>query len=160
MQNVVDLGKLLEGLCAYKVEYILVGGLAALIQGTPISTMDVDIVHLQTDSNIQKLLDYLSSIDAIYRRPGNQVIRPCFQNLAALGHNLFSTKLGYLDVLAFVEGNKTYYDLLPFSKIIEFRGYSIKVLSLKKLIELKRESLSPKDKLRLSVLEETLSQSE
>ena len=160
MQNVVDLGKLLEGLCAYKIEYILVGGLAALIQGTPISTMDVDIVHLQTDSNIQKLLDYLICIDAIYRRPGNQIIRPCFQNLAAFGHNLFSTKLGYLDVLAFVEGKKTYYDLLPFTKTIEFRGYSIKILSLKKLIELKKESTSAKDKLRLSILEETLSQSE
>ena len=40
----VDLSALLEGLLEAGVTFILVGGLAAVVQGAPITTMDVDIV--------------------------------------------------------------------------------------------------------------------
>ena len=40
----VDLSALLEGLLEADVKFILVGGLAAVVQGAPITTMDVDIV--------------------------------------------------------------------------------------------------------------------
>jgi hypothetical protein len=43
---------------------------------------------------------------------------------------------------------------------IEFRDHTIRVLDLKRLVELKRTSRDPKDKQRLSVLEETLRQLE
>jgi hypothetical protein len=37
-----DLGEIVEGLSRAGVEFILVGGLAAVVQGAPITTMDVD----------------------------------------------------------------------------------------------------------------------
>lgn len=43
---------------------------------------------------------------------------------------------------------------------IEFRGRTIRVLDIKMLIDLKRKSKDPKDKLKLPVLEETLRQLE
>lgn len=55
------LSALLEGLINAGIEFILVGGLAAVVQGAPITTMDVDIVHRQTAENIDKLLDFLKS---------------------------------------------------------------------------------------------------
>jgi hypothetical protein len=39
----VDLGAIIEGLIKADVEFILVGGLAAVVQGSPITTMDVGI---------------------------------------------------------------------------------------------------------------------
>jgi hypothetical protein len=55
------LSALLEGLINAEIEFILVGGLAAVVQEAPITTMDVDIVHRQTAENIDKLLNFLKS---------------------------------------------------------------------------------------------------
>ena len=44
-----DLSALLEGLIESDIKFILVGGLAAVVQGAPVTTMDVDIVHKDTD---------------------------------------------------------------------------------------------------------------
>ena len=41
----VNLSAILEGLIEAGVDFILVGGLAAVVQGAPVTTMDVDIVH-------------------------------------------------------------------------------------------------------------------
>jgi len=46
----VDLTTLLERLLATDVEFVLVGGLAAVVQGAPISTFDIDIVHRRTEA--------------------------------------------------------------------------------------------------------------
>lgn len=51
-----DLQGLLLHLSAQKVEFILVGGLAAVAQGTPETTFDVDIVHRRTEPNVDRLL--------------------------------------------------------------------------------------------------------
>jgi hypothetical protein len=40
-----DLPGLLEKLCEAGVEFIVVGGAAAVLQGAPITTADLDIVH-------------------------------------------------------------------------------------------------------------------
>lgn len=71
-----DLGALIEGLTRASVDFIIVGGMAAVVQGAPLTTMDVDIVHSQSDENISRLLNFLKSIGAIYRRPDDHVIEP------------------------------------------------------------------------------------
>jgi hypothetical protein len=155
-----DLGAILEGLIETGVEFILVGGLAAVIQGAPVTTMDVDIVHRQSSENIAKLLAFLKSIDASHRHPDDKVIRPKEGDISGKGHALFTTRLGPLDVLAVIEEGKAYEDLLEHTVEIEFRGHTLRVLDLKMLVELKRVSTDPADKQRLPVLEETLRQLE
>jgi hypothetical protein len=156
--TIPDLSALLEGLLKANVKFILVGGLAAVVQGAPITTMDVDIVHHQSSENIHRLFKFLKSISAIYRRPDDQVITPDVQDFAGSGHMLLTTRLGPLDVLAFIEEGKTYEDLIEHTVEIEFRGHRVYVLDLKKIVEIKRFSNDPKVKQRLPVLEETLRQ--
>jgi hypothetical protein len=55
------------------------------------------------------------------------------------GMCFFATRIGPLDVLAFIEERKTYEDLLDHTIEIEFRGRDITVLDIKMLIELKRK---------------------
>jgi hypothetical protein len=153
-----DLSALLEGLIQANIKFILVGGLAAVVQGAPITTMDVDIVHHQSSENIDRLFDFLRSLSAIYRRPDDKLIAPEAQDFAGSGHVLLTTRLGPIDVLAFIEDGKTYDDLIEHTVEIEFRGHLIHVLELKKIVELKRFSNDPKAKQRLPVLEETLRQ--
>jgi len=153
-----DLSAIIEGLIKADVKFILVGGLAAVIQGAPVTTMDVDIVHDRSPENISKLFSFLKSIDAVYRRPDKKIIVPKKEDFSGMGRALFSTRLGPLDVLSFIEQQKTYEDLFEHTVEIEFRGYIVQVLDIEKLIELKKTSKDPKDKQRLPVLEETFQQ--
>ena len=156
----VDLSAILEGLRKAEVDFILVGGLAAVVQGAPVTTMDVDIVHDQSPENITKLFKFLKSVDAVHRRPDNKLIAPKKEDLSGIGHTQLVTRLGPLDVLAVIEQGKSYKDLLEHTVEIEFRGHTIRVLDLKMLIQFKRASRDPKDRQRLPVLEETLRQLE
>ena len=155
-----DLSAILEGLIEAGVEFILVGGLAAVVQGAPVTTLDIDIVHNRSSENIARLLAFLKSIDAVHRRPDNRVVKPKKEDISGTGHALFTTRLGPLDVLAVIEEGRAYQDLLEHTVEIEFRGHTVRVLKLKTLVELKRTSRDPKDKQRLPVLEETLRQVE
>ena len=154
----IDLGAILEGLIEAGVDFILVGGLAAVVQGAPVTTMDVDIVHNQSPENIARLLAFLKSIGAFHRRPDDKLIEPQEGDISGMGHALFTTRLGPIDVLAAIEEGRTYGDLLEHTVAIGFRNHTIRVLDLKMLIQLKRASTNLKDKQRLPVLEETLRQ--
>jgi predicted nucleotidyltransferase len=155
-----NLSKILEGLTEAGVDFILVGGLAAVIQGAPVTTMDVDIVHKQSPENISKLLTFLKSVDAFHRRIDDKLIEPKEGDLSGKGHALFTTRLGPLDVLAVIEDGRSYSDLLDHTVEIDFRGHTLRVLDLKMLIQLKKASTDPRDRQRLPVLKETLRQLE
>ncbi|MCK5541425.1 MAG: hypothetical protein KAI40_01950 [Desulfobacterales bacterium] len=157
-QTALDLSAILEGLLESDIEFILVGGLAAVVQGAPVTTMDVDIVHNQSSENISKLIKFLKSVDAIYRRPDDKVIEPNGKDISGMGHFLLKTRFGPLDVLSFIEQRKVYADLLKHTVEIKFRNRIVKVLDLKTLIDLKKLSKNPKNKQKLMVLEETLRQ--
>jgi hypothetical protein len=155
-----NLSEILERLIDAGVDFILVGGLAAVVQGAPVTTMDVDIVHNQTPENITKLLAFLKSVDAFHRRPDDKVIQPKEGDLSGKGHALFVTRFGPLDVLAVIEEGKGYGDLIEHTIDVDFRSRTIRVLDLKMLIHFKRTSTNPKDRQRLPVFEETLRQFE
>ncbi len=86
------------------------------------------------------------------------MIPPAKDDIMGDGHTLLSTCFGPLDVLSIIEGGKTYDHLIEHTVNIPFRGYTIKVLDLETMIRLKKTSKDPKDKYRLPILEETLSQ--
>ncbi len=102
------------------------------------TTMDVDIVHSRSSENISKLFAFLKSIDATYRRLDNKIIAPKKEDFAGMGHALFSTRIGPLDVLAFIEEGKTYEEFLKHTIEVKFRGHAIQVLEINILIELKK----------------------
>jgi len=151
-----DLTTLLSKLASSGVEFVLVGGLAAVAQGAPITTHDVDIVPERTPANIDALLTVLASIDARYRGRGEQVLRPTAGTLLGPGHSLLMTALGPLDVLGAIEEGRAFPDLVPHSIEISVGGNLVKILDLRTLVELKRKSTHPKDRYTLLILEETL----
>jgi hypothetical protein len=156
MTESADLSTLLEGLLAAEIEFVLVGGLAAVVQGAPITTLDIDIVHRRSPENVDRLLAFLASINARYRgRPGPP-LPPSRSALLGPGHSLFSTDLGPLDALGAIEDGADYEQLMPRSLAVIIAGRTAHVLSLDTIVALKRASGDPKDKLRLPVLEATL----
>jgi hypothetical protein len=152
---VPDLTVILLRLTDGGVQYVLVGGLAAVSQGAPVTTVDVDIVHERSEHNLERLARVLAALDARYRMH-TAVIRPDAGALAGPGHQLLMTSLGPLDVLGSVEGGLTFEDLTPDTLTIDVDGRAIRVLRLEKLLELKRQWSDPESRLRAEVLARTL----
>jgi hypothetical protein len=148
--------RILGTLAAHNVNFILVGGVAAIFNGAPIATFDVDIVHDRDLGNIARLLSALSELGAVYRQPGRE-LRPDTSHLAGLGRQLLTTKFGLLDVLGAIGDGHDYADLLPHTTEVDIgEKAAIRVLNIEMLIQSKHEVSGEKDKAVLDILRRTL----
>lgn len=151
-----DLSNLLQTLADAKVDFILVGGLAAVIHGAPTATFDVDIVPERSEENIDHLVRVLAQLHARYRGHPNRALSPDRSALLGTGHQLLMTDLGPLDILGQVEGRLGFDDLVTHSNTLDVDGRAIRVLGLEKLIEIKRALGRDKDLATIRILEATL----
>ena len=147
--------ELLDALLAAEVEFVVVGGLAAVLHGAPLVTSDVDIVHRKTPENIARLLSVLLPLHA-RARGDRRVLPPTESALAGRGHILLDTDWGAVDVLCEIGDGQDYEWLLSRSELIERGDRSVRIVSLPALIELKRAANRPKDRLAIPVLLATL----
>jgi predicted nucleotidyltransferase len=150
-----DLEVILNTLGGRGVEFILVGGVAAAVQGAPIVTQDVDIVYRIESENLERLLSALTDLGAIARHDSRQ-LPFSLSHLATKGHKLTMTRAGALDVLGSINDGLTYEDLVPDCEWLGFGEFTFQVLRLEKLLELKRALGRAKDLASLPVLEATL----
>ena len=142
-------------LLRHRVRFIVVGGAAAVLQGVPITTLDIDIVYDRAEDNLSSLEAALVELDAIFRTDDRK-LRPNMSHLRSTGHKLLKTNLGVLDVLATIEEDTEYGALIADSEDVRVGDLSIRVLTLERLIAVKRKLTRPKDRLMLEHLEATL----
>ncbi len=147
----------LGALCDGGVDFILVGGLAAVLNGAPVNTFDVDVVHSRDPANIDRLLPVLATLDAVFRMQPERRLRPNSSHLASAGHLNLVTRYGPLDLLGTIGRDLGYEELLPHSVEMEIgQGLRIRVLDLETLIAIKEELGGDKDRAMLPVLRRTL----
>lgn len=147
---------LLAALSGHQVEFLVVGGIAAVLAGAPVVTADLDTLVRRSGPNLERLLATLRSLHAVYRDPAGRTIEPSAERLASLRLHLLDTDLGPLDVLTEVGAGLLYEDLVERSQAIDVRGASVRVLELQAVIETKEQAGRPKDLAMLPVLRETL----
>jgi len=147
--------EILELLNKYEVEYIVVGGVAAVIQGAPITTFDLDALVRISDENASRLSLALDELDARYREH-QSTIRPTKEDILAGGHLLLLTRAGPLDVLGFIGDNDRYEDLVHLSSEVAMTIGRFRVLDLEELIRQKKATDRPKDRAVIELLEEAL----
>src|SRR5262249_15524779 len=137
---------LLRVLVQGNVDFVLVGGVAATIHGSARLTQDLDVVYSRDPGNIDRLVDAL--------RPHHPYLRgapprlPFQWDAATLRRGLnftLTTSLGDLDLLGEITGGGGYANLLPDTSAVEIFGLRCRVLSLPRLIEVKRAAGRPKD---------------
>ena len=139
------------------VDFILVGGVAAVLNGAPVDTFDVDIVHSREPANIERLLKVLEELDAVYRMRPERRLRPNASHLASTGHSNLLTRYGPLDVLGSIGRDLGYAELVARSAELEIgAGHRIRVLDLETLIAVKEELGGEKDRAALPILRRTL----
>ena len=140
-----------------KVEFIVVGGVAATLQGSARATFDVDVVYSRSDQNIARLVSALRPIDPYLRGAPRGLPFRSDEETVRRGLNFtLQTQLGPLDVLGEVTGGGGFDDLLPFTETVTLYGSQCRCVTLEKLIDLKRAAGRPKDNEILAELEALL----
>jgi len=139
-----------------KVDFIVVGGVAGVLQGAPITTFDLDLVHSRDSANIERLLGALELLGAHYRLPGAAQKKPERSHLLSSGHQILMTREGPLDLLGTIGCSRSYEDLIGKTVRLQIgKGLQVSVLELDSLIEVKEETAGEKDKAALIVLRRT-----
>jgi len=151
--------KILLRLADEGVEVIVVGMAAAILQGVPTSTWDLDVVHRRTAENVERLLRVIQDIDAVARGDSRR-LRPNETHLIGPGHVLLETKFGDFDCLGAIDGGRAFEDLLASSVLIDFEGRPVRVLALKELLAVKRRAARPKDLAAIPYIESTIDEIE
>jgi hypothetical protein len=146
----------LEALARHHVDFVVVGGIAAVLAGAPISTFDLDIVHDRSPENVARLLAALADLDARYRDLTGRVLRPEARGLEGEGHHLLLTRCGPLDVLGRIGHGHGYQELIADSASRQLGDITIHILGLEALIRTKLEAGRDKDRAVLDILRRTL----
>jgi hypothetical protein len=155
-QTPVRFLELLRALVEGEVAFIVVGGVAAVLEGAPVSTFDLHIVYSLEEENVARLAHVLGDLDAAYVDPSGRKIRPSIDRLRGGGHHLLRTRHGRLDVMGSIGNEMAYPDLVSRSRGRALRGLAIMVLGLETLIASKEAAGRPKDRAVLDLLRETM----
>ena len=153
----LDFFALLSTLTAHKVDFIVIGGVCAVLHGAPVTTYDLDVVHSRDPENLNRLLAALRELDAVYREPLPRRIAPGISHVASPGHQLLTTRFGPIDLLGTVNEGQGYEELLPTTVELQVEeNLRVRLVDLETLIALKEEAGRDKDKMVLPVLRRTL----
>ena len=149
-----DLGKslqakpLLEGLERHGVDFVVVGGVAGLAQGSSYPTYDLDVAYARDSMNLRRLAEVLTEIGVTLRgAPADLPFQLDTQTLANGANFTFDTQFGSFDILGDIEGIKSYEELRRRSQFKRIAGVDVRVASLDDLVSMKRAANRVKDQL-------------
>lgn len=143
--------QILERLDEYGVEYVVVGGVAAVLRGAPVTTFDFDALVKVDRANAERLVDALRALDARYREHP-EGLEPTLEDVLAGGHLLLMTNGGPLDILGHLTGGKRFEDVADESPRLAIGELSVRVLGLEALIAEKETLGRPKDRAMAEML--------
>jgi hypothetical protein len=174
----VDYLAILKTLRRHGVDFVIVGGVCAVLHGAPIATFDLDVVHSREPNNLARLMAALEELDARHRIPGRREKRPGPSHLAPrdrltchserseesrsesrglASHQLLTTCFGPLDLLGTIGKGRDYGQLLDEAVELEIGGgLKVRVSTLASLVKTKEETGQEKDRAVLPVLRRLL----
>ena len=137
------------------VEFMVIGGQAEALMGSPRITYDVDLCYRRTPENLERLARVLRTLKLTLRGAPPDLKFRLDAKALALGSNFtFEVDSEYaLDLRAYLEPVGTYDDLLAGSDTLHMGGRTVRVIGLDDLIRIKRHLARPKDRESLLQLE-------
>jgi hypothetical protein len=149
--------RILRTLLDHDVRFVVIGGLAGNIRGTPVVTHDIDVCYSRERDNLERLAAALASLHAKLRAAHEEDELPFTLDARALvlGDTFtLRTDFGPLDILATPSGTAGFDDLDQAATTERIgEGLSVRVASVEDLIRMKRASGRTKDQLHLPELE-------
>ena len=133
-------------LCAHHVEFLVIGGQAEWLFGSPRITFDVDLCYRRSPENLRRLAAALTELDISLRGapPGLPFILDA--RTLEMGNNFtFNSKFGDLDLLGYVEPLGAYEQLAAARETYQIGPLTLHTLSLPHLLTIKRHINRHKD---------------
>jgi hypothetical protein len=153
---VFDPDEILRILDRHRVEFVLIGGMAATLHGSDVVTFDLDVAPRSTRDNLDRLSAALKDLDASLRvegdQPGGVAFDPHWELLARTQVLNLVTRAGDLDIVMKPAGSSGYDDLRRDALAISISGVSILVASLADVIRSKEAANREKDRAVLPAL--------
>ena len=146
----LDIERELKLLAEYKIDSVIIGGIAARAHGSSYETSDLDVCYARDRENLDKLAAALQAVHATLRGAPKDI--PFRLDAETLRRGLdftFETDIGALDLLGEVRGVGGFDECLENCLEIEMFGHAFKVLALDKLVIAKRTAGRPKDLMML-----------
>ena len=140
---------MLRRLDAAGVDFVVIGGIAAIAHGSPQITQDLDIVSPPTrSSRSTERLGLMATLRGI-----STAVVPVARRCATSACSRSTPSKGRLDVIVQPDGSKGYEQLLAGSIEAIVGGTAIRVAGLDDLIAMKKAAGRPKDRIYVEELE-------
>lgn len=156
---VLDAAALFACLDRHQVDYVLIGGLAAVVHGSPLPTVDADICPSADHENLQRLARALEELDARIRTPdtADGVAFPRDARfLSGVALLNLVTQAGDLDLSFTPAGTGGFADLTARAVVLTLFGVPVPVAALEDVIRSKQAANRPKDVRALPTLRQLL----
>jgi hypothetical protein len=137
----------------FDVRFVLIGGLAARLHGSPSITDDLDICYARDESNLKRLASALGTMHARLRGVDEEVPFLLDAKTFRAGDTFtFLTDFGSVDCLGTPTGTAGFDELDRNAVAMELEGIDVRVASVDDLISMKRAAGRPKDRVELEIL--------
>lgn len=138
----------------HRVEYVLIGGLAAVLHGSPLRTNDADVCPNRERDNLERLADALTDLDARLFTADGPVEFTCdAEFLERVQILTLATSAGRLDVSFRPTGVDGYAELVEHAVDYAIEGVVVPTAALDDVIRSKRAADREKDRAALPTLE-------
>jgi hypothetical protein len=151
---------LIEVLQRHRVAFLVIGGYAGVMMGSPIPTLDVDVVPHDDRENLQRLSTALTELEAKVRNGDGEPL-PFARDATSLASAVFwnlTTKHGDLDITFTPSGTEGYADLRRDAATITLNDSPLLIASLADVIRSKEAAGRDKDRRALPILRELLAE--
>jgi predicted nucleotidyltransferase len=149
-----DFRLILGLLTARGVDFVVIGGLAAVLHGSALLTRDVDICHAADDGNLRALGKALIELGASpHGAPKDLHFVPDERTLRQVEVLTLDTTAGALDVMTAPDGAPPYARLRRNAIRYDVGAFAVQVASIEDLIAMKRAAGRPKDAIAIEELE-------
>jgi predicted nucleotidyltransferase len=148
---------IITAMVAAGVRFVVIGGVAATVQGSARFTNDIDICYDTSTDNVKRLVALLTRWKAYLRgvEPGLPFVldERTFRTTPVM---TLTTSMGDIDVLDVVPGVGDYKATIEQSELVDIGDVEFRSLTLEALIASKRAVRRPKDVEQLIELEAIL----
>jgi len=155
----IDPKRIFTTLAKHGVEFVLIGALAARLQGFPRATYDADITPAKDVENLKRLAAALRELDArIYTEQVPEgLVFDCSAPILARADiwNLI-TKAGRLDLAFIPSGTTGFADLASHAVRFEVYGHTLLAARLEDIIRSKEAANRPQDRQDVEIMREML----
>lgn len=136
------------------VDFVVVGGVAVVLQAMPRFTKDLDICYSTAQDNLDALGGVLVALQARLRGVPEEV--PFVPDGRTLRHTqilTLTTRAGDIDLLVNPDGAPAYNTLRRRADIMELAGHSVRIASIEDMLAMKRAAGRPQDVVDIESLE-------